>query len=189
MGDAGVFWRNGTYNFDIASFTHKFMMDIDDGQTSVGAFTGHIAPDLLQREEGAPGWADAGVLAPYAAWQQYGDTSLLERSWPEMKPSHGFPYHPDVQNPDYVRRKKLGAKLCRLARTRPEHAEGPGSQPHTGPSVARDMKEMAAALHRDDDAAKYQDSHGSCRCRVSQARMPHVDWLRQRQHADKVGMW
>ncbi|HTC76322.1 MAG TPA: family 78 glycoside hydrolase catalytic domain, partial [Edaphobacter sp.] len=39
MGDAGVFWRTGTYNFDIASFTRKFMLDIDDAQTPDDAFT------------------------------------------------------------------------------------------------------------------------------------------------------
>ncbi len=80
-------------NFDIASFSHKFMMDIDDAQTSVGAFT-DIAPDLLQREEGAPGWADAGVLVPYATWLQYGDTSLLERALVAGdEPLYGL--HPD----------------------------------------------------------------------------------------------
>src|SRR6202035_2011255 len=70
MGDAGVFWRTGTYNFDIASFTRKFMLDIDDAQTRQGAFT-NVSPDTLPGEGegtedlsgwnvGAPGWGDAG---------------------------------------------------------------------------------------------------------------------------------
>jgi alpha-L-rhamnosidase len=151
MGDAGVFWRTGTYNFDIASFTHKFMMDIDDAQTASGSFT-DIAPDLLRREEGAPGWADAGVLVPYAAWQQYGDTALLERSWPQMERFMAF-----IQktNPDYVRRNHLGAN----------YADWLAPDGHTPKDliataywalVARDMQEMATALHRASDAAKYR---------------------------------
>ena len=39
MGDAGVFWRTGTYNFDTASFTQKFMNDIVDAQVANGSFT------------------------------------------------------------------------------------------------------------------------------------------------------
>ena len=36
MGDAGVFWRTGSYNFDIAAFSQKFMQDIVDAQTPTG---------------------------------------------------------------------------------------------------------------------------------------------------------
>jgi alpha-L-rhamnosidase len=152
MGDAGVFWRTGTYNFDIASFTHKFMMDIDDAQTSVGAFT-DISPDLLQREEGAPGWADAGVLVPYAAWQQYGDTSLLERSWPQMTRYMDFIL---TSNPDYIRRKKLGANYADWLAPDQNTPKDLIATAYWA-LVARDMKEMATALHRDADAAKYQE--------------------------------
>ncbi|HZL28174.1 MAG TPA: family 78 glycoside hydrolase catalytic domain [Acidobacteriaceae bacterium] len=151
MGDAGVFWRTGTYNFDIASFTHKFMMDIDDAQTKVGAFT-DISPDLLQREEGAPGWADAGVLVPYAAWQQYGDTPLLERSWPEMTRYMDFILK---SNPDYLRRKKLGANYADWLAPDQNTPKDLIATAYWA-LVARDMKEMATALHRDSDADKYQ---------------------------------
>ncbi|MES2390951.1 MAG: family 78 glycoside hydrolase catalytic domain [Acidobacteriota bacterium] len=151
MGDAGVFWRTGTYNFDIASFTHKFMMDIDDAQTANGSFT-DIAPDLLRRPEGAPGWADAGVLVPYAAWQQYGDTALIERSWPQMQRYMDFIL---TANPDYLRRKKLGANYA-------DWLAPDGRTPKNliatayWAIVARDMRDMATALHRTEDAAKYQ---------------------------------
>jgi len=63
MGDAGVFWRTGTYNYDIAAFSQKFMDDVVDAQTPGGAFT-NVSPDLLSGEGsiGAPGWGDAGVI-------------------------------------------------------------------------------------------------------------------------------
>lgn len=151
MGDAGVFWRTGTYNFDIASFTHKFMMDIDDAQEMNGAFT-DISPNLLTREEGAPGWADAGVLVPYAAWLQYGDTALLERSWPQMNRFMDFIHE---TNPDWLRKKKLGAN----------YADWLAPDQHTPKDliataywaiIARDMQEMATALGKPEDAAKYK---------------------------------
>lgn len=151
MGDAGVFWRTGTYNFDIAGFTHKFMNDIVDAQYPNGAFT-DIAPNLLVgRETGAPGWADAGVLVPYAAWQQYGDTATIERAWPEMEKYMNFI---ESSNPNYLRKKKLGAN----------YADWLAPDPHTPKDligtaywaiVARDMKEMAVALGKTADAKKY----------------------------------
>ncbi len=151
MGDAGVFWRTGTYNFDIASFTQKFMNDIVDAQEANGSFT-DISPDLLKPEEGAPGWADAGVLVPYAAWLQYGDTALLERSWPAMERYMDFI---ESGNPDHLRRNQLGAN----------YGDWLAPDPHTPRDliataywaiVARDMKEMATALHRTTDAEKYE---------------------------------
>jgi len=66
MGDAGVFWRTGTYNFDTAAFSRKFMRDVANAQTPQGAFT-NVSPNLLEGgegSEGAPGWGDAGSSFP-----------------------------------------------------------------------------------------------------------------------------
>ena len=104
MGDAGVFWRTGTYNFDIAAFSRKFMNDITDAQHGDGAFT-DIAPDLLSPHPGAPGWSDAGVIVPYTAWLQYGDRSLVEEHWQAMERFLAFI---QAGNPDFVRRNQLG---------------------------------------------------------------------------------
>jgi alpha-L-rhamnosidase len=78
MGDAGVFWRTGSYNFDVAAFSQKFIQDIVDAQTSQGAFT-NVSPNTLPFDGGAtegtaawnegmvgaPGWGDAGVIVPW----------------------------------------------------------------------------------------------------------------------------
>ena len=42
----GVFWRTGSYNFDIAAFSQKFIQDIVDAQTGKGAFT-NVSPNTL----------------------------------------------------------------------------------------------------------------------------------------------
>ena len=153
MGDAGAFWRTGSYNFDIDAFSQKFMLDIGDGQTPDGAFP-NIAPNLLQGVEGdpgAPGWGDAGVLVPYATWLQYGDAATVERSWPAMERWMKFILE---KNPDYIRKNDLG----------PNYADWLAPDPHT-PSdlvataywvlVAQQMQRMAKALGRNSDDEKY----------------------------------
>src|SRR6202790_2111003 len=57
MGDAGVFWRTGSYNFDIAAFSQKFIRDITDAQSPQGAFR-NVSPNTLpsgaDESEGPP---------------------------------------------------------------------------------------------------------------------------------------
>jgi alpha-L-rhamnosidase len=93
MGDAGVFWRTGSYNFDIAAFSQKFVQDIVDAQTPQGAFT-NVSPNTLpfggsdsegasawnEGIVGAPGWGDAGVIVPWTTWVQYGNRDIIEET-------------------------------------------------------------------------------------------------------------
>jgi alpha-L-rhamnosidase len=156
MGDAGAFWRTGTFNFDIDAFTRKFMLDVTDAQTAAGAFT-NVSPNVLGPDPGAPGWGDAGVFIPYAAWLQYGDTTVVERSWPAMERWMDFILK---NNPDYVRRKALGNN----------YADWLAPDQNTPKIlidtaywalIAREMSEMATALHRPADAEKYQQQFDS----------------------------
>ena len=151
MGDAGVFWRTGTYNFDIASFSRKFMLDIDDAQTADNAFT-DVSPNLLGPQPGAPGWADAGVLVPYAAWLQYGDKALLEASWPNMQRYMDFIL---AANPDYLRRNKLGNNYGDWLAPDQNTPKDLIATAYWA-IIARDMREMSLALGRKEDAEKYQ---------------------------------
>ncbi len=84
-GDGQVFWRTGTYNFDIAAFTHKWLYDIVDEQTEEGGFT-NTAPAVPKsnRKSGAPGWEDAGVIVPWSSWKQYGDKGIILENWQAM---------------------------------------------------------------------------------------------------------
>jgi alpha-L-rhamnosidase len=106
MGDAGVFWRTGTFNFDIQSFSHKFLNDITDAQTRLGAFT-NVSPDLLRPNgsEGAPGWGDAGVIVPWTVWLQYGDKSAIADNWSAMERWMDYIAR---ANPDYLRKNGVG---------------------------------------------------------------------------------
>ncbi len=153
MGDAGAFWRTGSYNFDIDAFSHKFMQDVVDAQGVHGEFT-DIAPNLLKaadKDPGAPGWGDAGILVPYATWLQYGDRSLLEKNWTAMQSWMDFI---ERTNPNFLRENSLGAN----------YADWLAPDPRTPRDliataywvlVAQQMQTMAGALGRDEDARKY----------------------------------
>lgn len=151
MGDAGVFWRTGTYNFDIQAFSHKFMQDVVDAQTSQGAFT-DVSPNVLGKGPGAPGWGDAGIFIPYAAWLQYGDTSLVEKSWPAMERWMNFILQ---TNPNYLRQKSLGNNYADWLAPDQNTPKDLIATAYWA-LIAREMTEMATALHRTADVAKYR---------------------------------
>jgi alpha-L-rhamnosidase len=154
MGDAGVFWRTGTYNFNTDAFTHKFMNDIVDAQTAEGAFT-DVSPNLLGPGPGAPGWGDAGIFIPYAAWLQYGDLRVVEQSWPAMQRWMDFIAS---NNPDYIRHNAVGNNFGDWLAP-DENTPKALIDTAYWALVAREMAEMATALKRPDDAAKYQQQY------------------------------
>jgi alpha-L-rhamnosidase len=154
MGDAGVFWRTGSYNYDIAAFSQKWIDDVIDAQTTAGAFT-NVSPDVLPRggdgSVGAPGWGDAGVIVPYTTWLQYGDQQIVRQNWDAMQRWMSF-----IQsaNPDFLRKKGVG----------PNFADWLAPDQHTDKDllataywalIGNMMAEMAHAVGKEDDAAKY----------------------------------
>jgi len=160
MGDAGVFWRTGSYNFDIAAFTHKFMDDVVDAQTSEGAFT-NVSPDVLRPfgSEGAPGWGDAGVIIPWTAWLQYGDKEIIQQNWAAMQRWMSFIQN---ANPDFVRKKGVG----------PNFADWLAPDEHTNKDllataywalIANMMSQMAYAVGKESDAKHYAEVVDSIR--------------------------
>lgn len=77
----GVAAPAAMYDLDLAAFVEKWARDVRDAQASLGAF-GDLAPHPYAPDEhfaGTPGFADAGVGVPWAAWVHYGDRRLLER--------------------------------------------------------------------------------------------------------------
>jgi len=166
MGDAGVFWRTGSYNFDIAAFSQKFIQDIVDAQTSQGAFT-NVSPNTLpfagggtegtsawnEGMVGAPGWGDAGVIVPWTTWIQYGDRAVIEENWDAMQRWMEFIH---TRNPDFIRRKGVG----------PNFADWLAPDQNTNKDllataywalIANMMAQMANALGKGEDAQRYEE--------------------------------
>jgi alpha-L-rhamnosidase len=164
MGDAGVFWRTGSYNFDIAAFSQKFMQDIVDAQTQQGAFT-NVSPNTLPVEGegsddtasssddiiGAPGWGDAGVIIPWTTWVQYGNRVIIEQNWNAMQ--HWMEFI-QSRNPDFLRKNGVG----------PNFADWLAPDENTNKDllataywalIAHMMSQMAQAIGKESDAKRY----------------------------------
>ena len=152
MGDAGVFWRTGTFNFDIQAFSHKFLNDVTDAQTKQGAFT-NVSPDVLRPDgsEGAPGWGDAGVILPWTVWMQYGDKSAITGTWSAMERWMSYIAR---ANPDFLRKNGVG----------PNYADWLAPDDKTPKDllatsywvlIARMMVDMARATDNNEAAERY----------------------------------
>jgi alpha-L-rhamnosidase len=79
MGDIQAFAQTAIFNMDLAAFFTKFAQDIRDGQADDGRFP-DFAPhpgNANSAFSGAPAWADAGVIVPWRAFQNYADLRLL----------------------------------------------------------------------------------------------------------------
>jgi alpha-L-rhamnosidase len=147
-GDAQVFLRTATYNMDVAAFFSKWMIDVEDAQTSDGIFP-DTAPRLREGENfvgldglgGGAGWADAGVIIPWTIWRMYGDRRIIERYYGAMV---AWLEYIERTNPDGVRRRELGNNygdwLCIPSDTT-FRAQSP-------------MKTLLATAYWADDAAK-----------------------------------
>lgn len=97
LADAQVFLPTATLNADVAAFMTKWGEDVIEGQSQEGAYP-DVAPRLVQVSDGAPAWADAGVIVPWILYERYGDLRLLERHWPHMERylAHLRRHNPDL---------------------------------------------------------------------------------------------
>ncbi|MER5252538.1 alpha-L-rhamnosidase [Streptomyces sp. NPDC002855] len=82
-GDINVFAPTAAYTMESARFLTKWLDDLRDGQPDDGAFP-DVAPFVGTVGKGVAGWGDAGVTVPWALYQAYGDTRVLEQSWSSM---------------------------------------------------------------------------------------------------------
>lgn len=158
MGDAAIFWPAAAYNMDVQAYTSRVMGDVRRGQNQKGAFPDVIPPFLPGVSLSSPGWADAGVVLPYTAWRQYGDTGVVAENWDAMERYLALIF---ANNPDHLWKKSRGADYGDWLAV---DAKQPGD-----PTTPKDligtafwaadatmMAEMAAALGRPADAARYR---------------------------------
>ncbi|WP_406142214.1 alpha-L-rhamnosidase [Streptomyces sp. NBC_01089] len=82
-GDINVFAPTAAYTMESARFLTKWLSDLRGNQTAEGSFT-DVAPAVGPIGNGSAGWGDAGVTVPWALYQAYGDTRVLEESWDSM---------------------------------------------------------------------------------------------------------
>ncbi len=82
-GDAQVFIKTASYNYDVKKFFHKWLRDMRLGQSEEGAL-GDVIPTIWE-PVAACGWADAITICPWQLYLTYGDKEILEEMFPSMK--------------------------------------------------------------------------------------------------------
>ncbi len=84
MGDAQIFARTACFNMNVAPFFSKWMRDVDEAQSSSGAFS-IVAPRIVSPSDSLPAWSDAGIIVPWTIYSCYADTRILEEHYEAMK--------------------------------------------------------------------------------------------------------
>ncbi len=84
MGDAQIYARTATFNADVAAFFTKWLREVREAQLPSGAYPDYCPWPFQHGKAFATAWTDAGIIVPYTVWQAYGDTRILEQSWPSM---------------------------------------------------------------------------------------------------------
>lgn len=150
LGDAQVFMRTATYNMDMASLLGKWLVDVADAQSDTGAYP-DVAPRGPARQDGAPGWADAGIIGPWTLYWVYGDRRFIERHYAAMKRWIAYVCE---GNPDLLWRRRTGldhGDWNALDDSTPSVVFATACFAHSTALLAR----MAAATDQVGDAARY----------------------------------
>lgn len=105
MADAQVFLPTAALNADVSSFFTRWLRDVRYAQTPEGSFP-DVAPVVSEFfADGAPAWADAGVIIPWHLYRVYGDRRLLAESFESMTRWVEFV---ERENPDLIWRRRVG---------------------------------------------------------------------------------
>ena len=83
-GDAQVFTKTASYNFDVERFFTKWLHDLAADQMEDGA-VGHVVPDYLVGGNASAAWADAATICPWQIYQTYGNPQILKDQFNSMK--------------------------------------------------------------------------------------------------------
>ena len=172
-GDAMAFSQTAVFNMDMAAFYTKWMQDMRDDQSPDGRFP-DVAPNPMNVSssvsaafkenllDGSPAWADAGVLIPWRAYQNYGDAELLKV---QFEPARRWVDFIRSRNPDLLWKKDRGldpgdwlngdtlvqANWPRTGATIPHESFATAYFARTTNIVSK----MAAAIGRTDEAQHY----------------------------------
>lgn len=160
-GDAHIFAPTAMLNADVEAFYRKWLDDIADAQKPNGAFA-DIAPGVIVdfAEEGAAGYADAGVFVPWDLHRHYGAPDVLAEFLDRGKAWLRFI---ESANPDLVWRNRRNADYGDWLSTVPTDKALTATAYWA--HAAEVLADMAQALGRDRDAAGLRALHA----RISRA--------------------
>ncbi len=88
-GDAQVFAPTASFNYDVAPFFTKWMLDLAADQLPDGKVP-DVIPDVRSGRGSSTAWADVSVIVPWTIYQVYGDKRILENQYSSMKAWVGY---------------------------------------------------------------------------------------------------
>ncbi len=163
MGDAQVFAPTAARNANVAAFFTKWLVDVNDGQSTNGDFA-DVSPRVSRPQPAMPVWGDAGVIIPWVMYETYGDKKFLADNYPFMARwvdySKERALHPPPSPFGGARASSSAGRLIlsggvgdHLAPARtPTEVVDTAYFAHSAQLVAQ----AAALLGKTDDAAKYE---------------------------------
>ncbi len=86
-GDANVFCKTATYNYDVEKFFKKWLRDLRCDQFTNGGVP-HVVPNVFHghyNDESSSYWGDAAVVIPWEIYLAYGDKEFLKDQFDSMK--------------------------------------------------------------------------------------------------------
>ena len=84
-GDAQVFVKTASYNYDVLKFFKKWLNDLKAEQYKNGAVP-DFAPSIYPRKPRiSTAWADAIAICPWQCYLTYGDTEILENLFDSIR--------------------------------------------------------------------------------------------------------
>ncbi len=163
--DAQVFWRAATYNMDLAAFSRKYAADLRGTQTG-SPFFGIYAPGTVNPNMGwGAGWSDAGVVIPWTAWLQSGDTRVIDENWAAMEK---YIAAIEAANPNHLWEKEGGTPFGDWLSPEGQTQYGLVATAYWAYD-AELMRQMARATGRTADEQKYASMFAKIRAAFQQA--------------------
>ncbi|MDO4648913.1 MAG: family 78 glycoside hydrolase catalytic domain [Eubacteriales bacterium] len=83
-GDAQVFVKTASYNYDVEKFFFKWLHDLAADQREDGS-VGQVIPDYLPDDLPSAAWGDAAVICPWQIYETYGNARILSDQFESMK--------------------------------------------------------------------------------------------------------
>lgn len=83
-GDAQIFSATAMYNFNAALFYKKWLRDVA-AETDDEHGVPHIVPNIVGPATGTAIWSDCATIIPWNLYRAYGDISVLEEQYGNMK--------------------------------------------------------------------------------------------------------
>lgn len=83
-GDAEVFCKTASYNYNVNKFFSKWLADVRAEQYEDGMIS-DIVPNFWKMRRGSTAWGDVITIVPWQMYLTYGDTAILADNFDAMK--------------------------------------------------------------------------------------------------------